>query len=68
MGKADVDEILRRIDSLPEEDRLALEEQLDLRIEREWLAEMVEARRIAREQGIDQDAIDRAISEIRRGK
>ena len=64
MSKA-VQEILERIEQLPEEDRLILEERLAERAEVEWRREAESARRIAREQGVDQAAIDRAVQELR---
>ena len=60
-----VQEILERIDQLPEPDRLILEERLAERAEAEWRREAESARRIARERGIDQAAIDRAIHDLR---
>jgi hypothetical protein len=62
-----VQEILQRIHQLPEEDRLQLEEHLVLEAETEWKRAAEEARRLAREQGIDQAAIDRAVEKIRYG-
>ena len=64
MSKA-VQEILERIEQLPEEDLLILEERLAERAEAEWRREAESARRIAQEQGIDQAAIDRAVQELR---
>ena len=58
-------EILHRIDELPEEDRLILEQLLAERAESEWRREAETARKIARERGIDQSEIDRAIEELR---
>jgi hypothetical protein len=60
-----VQEILHRIQKLPEEDRLLLEEHLGQLAEAEWKREAEEARQQAREQGIDQAAIDRAVEKIR---
>jgi hypothetical protein len=60
-----VQEILERIDQLPEEDRLVLEEVLTERAEAEWRREAESALHIARERGIDQAAIDRAIHDLR---
>jgi hypothetical protein len=64
MSKA-VEEILERIEQLPVEDRLILEERLAQLADAEWKREAEAARRIARERGIDQAAIDRAIHELR---
>jgi hypothetical protein len=60
-----VQEILERIEQLSEEDRLILEERLAERAEAEWKREAEAARRIARERGIDQAAIDQAIHDVR---
>src|SRR5207247_1090102 len=60
MSKA-VQEILDRIQHLPTEDRLLLEDQLAQLAESEWRREAAEARRLARQRGIDQAAIDRAV-------
>jgi hypothetical protein len=60
-----VQEILERIEQLPEEDRLVLEERLAEITEADWKREAESARRIARERGIDQVAIDRAIHDLR---
>jgi hypothetical protein len=58
-------EILERIRHLPEEDRLVLDEQLAQLSEAEWQKEAAEARRLARQKGIDQAAIDRAVDAVR---
>jgi len=58
-------EILDRIEKLPEEDRLLFEERLTEIAECEWKREAEHARRIAREQGLDQAAIDQAIRDLR---
>lgn len=60
-----VQEILRSIQQLPEEDRLILEERLAELAEAEWKREAEEARRLARQKGIDQAAIDRAVENVR---
>ena len=62
-----VHEILDRIQRLPAEDRLLLEDHLAREAEAEWQREAEEARRLAREKGIDQAAIDRAVEHVRRG-
>ncbi len=64
MGVA-VQEILERIDLLPQEDRSVLEELLAEHAETEWKREAESARRLARERGIDQEAIDRAVHDLR---
>jgi hypothetical protein len=63
-----VQEILQRIQQLPEEDRLVLEQHLLERAEAEWKREAEEARRLARQKGIDQAAIDRAVEKVRYGR
>jgi hypothetical protein len=58
-------DILERIQQLPEEDRLQLEQHLAAAAEAEWKREADEARRLARQKGIDQAAIDRAVESVR---
>lgn len=60
-----VEEILRLIEQLTEDDRLALDERLAELSETEWPREVQAVRRIARERGIDQAAIDRAVHHLR---
>ncbi len=60
-----VQDILRRIQQLPEEDRLLLEEHLARLTEAEWNREAEEARRLARQKGINQAAIDQAVENVR---
>jgi hypothetical protein len=62
-----VHEILERIQKLPEEERLELEDCLAQQAEAEWQREAEEARRLARLKGIDQAAIDRAVEKVRYG-
>ena len=62
-----VKEILKRIHELPEEDRLALDERLAEEAETEWKRAAEEAREVARQKGIDQAAIDRAVEKVRYG-
>ena len=62
-----VREILDRIRSLSESDRVELEEQLAAWSEAEWQAEASRARQAARASGLDQAAIDRAVFEDRYG-
>jgi len=64
MNEAEPD-ILERIEQLPQEDRLVLEERLTEIAEAEWKREAEHARRIARERGLDQAAIDQAIRDVR---
>ena len=60
-----VHDILQRIQHLPEEDRLILDEHLARLAEAEWRREAEESRRLAQQKGIDQAAIDRAIENVR---
>ena len=60
-----VQEILQRIQRLSEEDRYLLEEYLAQLAESEWQDEVANARVLAREKGIDQAAIDRAVENVR---
>jgi hypothetical protein len=62
-----VHEILERIQHLPPSERLELEDLLAQQAEAEWQREAEEARRFAREKGIDQAAIDRAVEKVRYG-
>jgi hypothetical protein len=62
-----VHDILERIQRLPAEDRLLLEKHLAEQAEAEWQGEALEARRLARQKGIDQAAIDRAVEKVRHG-
>ena len=62
-----VHEILERIQHLPAEDRLVLEECLAQQAEAEWRREAEQARQLAQQQGIDQAAIDRAVEKVRYG-
>ncbi len=63
-----VHEILDRIQKLPADESLELEEQLALQAEADWRREAEKARAMARSRGIDQAAIDRAIEKARYGK
>ena len=65
MSQAAVEEILHRIQQLPEEDRRLLEERWAELTEAEWKREAEQARLSARERGVDQKAIDRAVQELR---
>jgi hypothetical protein len=60
-----VQEILDRIQRLPVEDRLLLQEHLARDADAEWQREAELARRLARQKGIDQAAIDRAVDQVR---
>jgi hypothetical protein len=67
MSRATVDDILDRIKQLPEEDRQLLDELLAQQEDQEWCEEAAKARKMARDQGIDQVAIDRAVHALRHG-
>ena len=67
MGKA-VEEILRQIDALSEDERAALDEQLEARLEQRWRAAAAEARRLANQRGLTQNDIDRAVEKARYGE
>ena len=65
MGKSAVRDILSQIERLPEADRALLESELYLRAEAQWQREATAARKLARQRGIDQAAIDRAVEQVR---
>lgn len=67
MSRASVEDILRDIDSLTDEERLALDGQIAQRLEAEWERETAKARDEARRRGIDQAAIDGAVERQRYG-
>lgn len=58
-------DILQRIQQLSEEQRMILDQKLAELTEAEWKREAEQARRIAREKGVDQAAIDKAIQDVR---
>ena len=60
-----VQEILERIEQLPMEERLLLENRLAELSEIEWRREADQARSKARAVGLDQAKIDQAIEELR---
>lgn len=67
MSQGTIDDILDRIKQLSPEDRRRLHEILAQEEEREWRVEAEAARRSAREKGLDQGAIDRAVYAVRHG-
>jgi hypothetical protein len=67
MSPATVDELLRQIQNLPDEERRLLQERLDELADSEWREEAAHARREASQRGLDQAAIDRAVYEVRYG-
>jgi hypothetical protein len=68
MSAIAIEDILQQIRQLPVEDRLLLEERLAQMANEEWRSEAQAARERARQLGIDQSAIDRAIEEVRQGR
>ena len=62
-----VDAILQQIERLDEADRLVLKQRLQELAEAEWRQEAEQARAMARERGVDQRTIDRAIADVRYG-
>lgn len=68
MSQATVYEILGQIEKLPAEDRLLLDQLLAKQEDVEWRREAARARQIARERGIDQQAIDHAVHAVRHGE
>lgn len=65
MSQAAVYEILDRIRRLPAADRRMLDDLLAEQEEAEWQREAAKARRMARKKGIDQQAIDQAVHNLR---
>jgi len=68
MSEATIEEILQKIDQLPESERLLLEKRLAEREDTEWRQATDEARRAAKERGLDQAAIDEAVDRVRYSK
>lgn len=66
MSQTTVYELFERIQRLPAEDRHLLDDLLVEQEESEWNREAMAARRMARQSGIDQAAIDRAVDAVRR--
>jgi hypothetical protein len=67
MSQAAVENILKVIESLSEEDRELLDKRLAEIDEARWQQEAAEARRLAREAGVDQTHIDQTIRKLRYG-
>ena len=68
MSEAMIEEILQKIDQLPESERRALDKRLAEREETEWRQAAEEARRTAKERGLNQAAIDDAVHRLRYSK
>lgn len=68
MSSVAVQDILRRIERLSDEDRLNLAMRLAEQEEADWQREAEQARQAARDKGITQGVIDQSVNELRRGK
>jgi len=68
MNESAVDYIWQQIQSLGAEEQLLLHERMAAVAEEQWRREASAARRIARDKGIDQAAIDRAVEKVRYGR
>ena len=66
-GRPTLHEVMQDIDALSDEERLALDRELSVRLGEEWEREVGEARKEAKRRGIDQAAIDQAIERRRHG-
>jgi len=66
MSQVTVENILKEIESLSDEERELLENRLAQLDEAKWQQEAAEARKIARDAGIDQANIDQTIEKLRR--
>ncbi len=62
-----VQDILRRIEALSDDDRAELHQLIAARLEAEWKREAAVARRVAEEKNITQEVIDRAVEKTRYG-
>ena len=62
-----VREILERIMKLPDSEQMELREELARQDEQEWAQLSAQARQIAKERGIDDEAIARTIEHLRYG-
>ena len=62
-----VHDILERIQLLPTAERLELDDELAQQTEAKWQRDAAESRHSARQNGVDQAAIDRAVEKIRYG-
>ena len=65
MSASAVQDIIERIQRLPETDRLLLEQRLAEMAETEWRRAAGEARETALFRGVDEATIDRAINRVR---
>ena len=62
---AEVREILDRIEHLPESEQLELRAELARQDEQEWGQLLTQARKKARQDGLDDDTIARAVESLR---
>ncbi len=67
MSTTAVYQIFAQIKQLSTDDRSLLDKLLASLEEKEWQREARRARRVAREKGIDQTAIDEAVAQVRYG-
>jgi hypothetical protein len=67
MSRSSVQQILQKIDALPQADRERLDRALAARAEAEWKRLAKQARAQARRRGVNQASIDRAIERLRYG-
>jgi hypothetical protein len=68
MSHPTVDHVFELIEQMSGDDRLMLEKRLARRLDAEWDEAVAENRRIARERGITEETIDRAIHRRRYGE
>ncbi len=68
MSRPSLQDILREIEALDDQERLALDQELAARLQEQWEREASAARDEARRRGIDQAVIDRAIEHHRYGR
>ena len=68
MSQTTVENILQRIQKLPQKDRLLLEKRLAESLEGEWQKAAGPARREAQRRKLDQATIDRAVRAVRHSR
>ncbi len=67
MSEIAVHELVDQVKRLSEDERLLFDELVAQLEEKEWAREAETARRLARDRGIDQATIDRAVARVRYG-
>ncbi len=67
MSETAVHELVDQVKRLSEDERLLFDELVAQLEEEEWAREAETARRLARDRGIDQGTIDRAVARVRYG-